>query len=218
MSYLDKIKPGNIQALDVFLEKRKARWHVGTLCYSKDGERFVFEYSDKYIYSKSSIAIGPDIPLTRKKHRSESLFKSFNDRIPSSKNPSYVEYCAQAEISPNETNQIILLATIGRRGPSSFVFEPIYKETVSDEALVAFRKNLNLTVREFSSVFDFSTSTINKIEKQQDKNRGSEAAKRLTILLEFPDVSIYALKKKGGALHQDKKLAAIQYLEQLSKK
>ena len=212
MNYLDKIRPKNVLALDIFLEKRKARWHVGTLCHAKDGKGFAFEYSEKYIYSKSSIAIGPDIPLTRKKHRSEFLFKSFNDRIPSSKNPSYVEYCAQAGISPNESDQIILLATIGRRGPSSFVFEPVYKEIISNDDLITFRKKINLTIREFSTVFDFSTSTLNKIEKNKDK--ASEATKRLKILLEFPDVSIFALMTRGGSLPQDKKIAAIKYLEQ----
>jgi HipA-like protein len=200
MKSTDKLGPQSIEAIQVFLEKRKARWLVGILASGKDGKGFVFEYTDQYLYSKSSIPVGPDIPLTRKKYKSENLFKSFNDRIPSSKNPSYAEYCKVAGISPDENNQIVLLATIGRRGPSSFVFEPIYKEAETAD-LVTFRRNLHLTVREFATVFDFSTATLNKIKKGQGKS--AEAMKRLKIFFAFPEAAIDTIK--GAAVFCRKK-------------
>lgn len=211
MEYINKIKPKYIKELDVFLEKRRTRVYAGRLKYGKERESFVFEYSEKYIYSTGAIPLGPDIPLTKRKHKSKSLFKSFNDRIPSSKNPSYNEYCKEAGISPGEDNQIILLATIGRRGPSSFVFEPVFQETISMEELKEFRKKLGLTIREFAAVFGFSTTTIYKIELGKDNV--SEGTKRLKILIAFPHVSLNALMRNGGMLHENKKIYAIQYLE-----
>ncbi|MCB1107049.1 MAG: hypothetical protein KDK76_03020, partial [Chlamydiia bacterium] len=54
---------------------------------------------------------------------SKSLFVPFLERIPSKNNPSYPEYCQSVGISVDEENVFVLLSTIGRRGPSSFIFE-----------------------------------------------------------------------------------------------
>ena len=48
------------------------------------------------------------------------------DRIPSKENPAYPDYCKSQGISVNETNPIILLIAIGKRGPSTFIFEPVF--------------------------------------------------------------------------------------------
>ena len=116
--------PKNIVGIDIYLEFRKTRRHVGQLkkLNAKD-KCYIFTYDINYMDQPSSIEIGPDLPLTRRVYKSKTMFKSIEDRIPSKGNPSYVEYCEDVGISPTEKDTIILLATIGRRGPSSFVFE-----------------------------------------------------------------------------------------------
>ena len=206
-----------IIAVDVFLELRKTRTYVGRLEESKNNaQEYNFHYDDKYLYSKTAIPLGPDIPLTKKNHRSQNLFKSLNDRIPSSKNPSYKEYCENMGISPKERNQIILLATIGRRGPSSFVFEPVYTDNYSSENVKQFREQLGLTLREFSQLFDFSNKTIQSIEN--DKGAGKESLKRIELYDKFPEVALYEVVKRGGLLHEDKKKSVVEKLEERLKK
>ncbi|MCK5081361.1 MAG: HipA N-terminal domain-containing protein [Spirochaetes bacterium] len=213
MKYQNDLNPQDIRALDVFLENRKTRTYVGRLRHGKSEGSYVFEYSQKYLYSARAIPVGPDIPLIKKRYKKDSLFRSFNDRIPFSKNPSYKVYCKKARVLVTEKNQIILLATIGRRGPSSFVFEPVYKEIRQEGDLGVFRKNLGLTIREFSEVFDFSTKTVHNIES--NKIASGEPNKRLKILVEFPEVSINQLLRNGGVLSEEKRMKAIQYLEGL---
>lgn len=217
-----EINPKSIKALDVFLENRKSRVYVGQLRliekvnnknnkdYSK-GKEFVFEYDNKYLYSKNSIPLGPDIPLTRKINKSNELFKTLNDRIPSSKNPSYKEYCDTMGISTSERNPIILLSTIGKRGPSSFVFEPVYEDNYSVESFLKFRRNLGLTIREFATAFDFSPATIQRIEKDRVGGRW-DSLKRIAIYDRFPEVALYELSIRGGLLHDKKREKVISYL------
>ena len=114
-------------ALEVYLEGRKRRVYVGALTFHKDRDQYHFVYDSKYLKSKKAIPIGPDLSLFKKNLWSEKgkTFPSFADRIPSKSNPAYAEYCRSQGISVNEENIIILLGTIGRRGPSSFIFEPV---------------------------------------------------------------------------------------------
>ncbi len=208
----NKITSKNVAAVDVYLESRKTRTYVGRLTEKKEANQhgYIFQYDDRYLYNKSALPLGPDLPITKKVHQSSFLFKTLNDRIPSSKNPAYEEYCKTMNISPKERNPIVLLATIGRRGPSSFVFEPLYAGDYSSEDLIKFRKNLGLTMREFASVFDFTAATIQRIEK--NKVTGKEALKRIAIYDNFPEVAIQELAKKGGALQDNKREAALVYL------
>jgi HipA-like protein len=210
---LSHSEPKKIVALDVFLELRKTRVYVGRLGVLKkdNNHEYVFHYNNKYIYSKTAIPLGPDLPLTKKIHRSISLFKSLNDRIPSSKNPSYKEYCETMGINPKEKNQIVLLATIGRRGPSSFVFEPVYKSEYGSEDVKRFRKELGLTLREFALVFDFSTKTIQSIEA--DVKAGKDSLKRIAIYDQFPAVALFELTKRAGVLHENKKQDVLERLQ-----
>lgn len=203
-----------IIALDVFLELRKTRIYVGRLEESKrnNNHEFVFHYDDRYIYNKTAIPLGPDIPLTKKNHRSSILFKSLNDRIPSSKNPSYREYCETMGISPRERNPIILLSTIGRRGPSSFVFEPVFKNEYGSQEVKKFRNRLSLTLREFALLFDFSMKTIQSIEA--DKGAGKESLKRIALYDKFPEVALYEATRRIGALHENKKQIVLAKLQE----
>ena len=114
-----------IKAVNVYLERKKTRQYAGQL--TKQNKKFVFEYDKAYRCSNYPIALGPDIPFTKKKHISSKLFPSFEDRIPSKRNPAYPEYCQSVGISPSEKNLLVLLSTIGRRGPSSFIFTPVFE-------------------------------------------------------------------------------------------
>ncbi len=211
----------SIAAVDIYLENRKTRIYVGRLRMTKPQQlsmdpstsenEFVFEYAHKYLYEKNTLPLGPDLPLTKKVHKSSFLFKTLNDRIPSSKNPAYKDYCDAMGISVKDKNPIVLLATIGRRGPSSFVFEPVYEEVYSAEDLKNFRKNLGLTMREFAFVFSFTPATIQRIEA--NIATGKDALKRLAIYDHFPEVAISELEKNGGILQDSRREAALTYLK-----
>ncbi len=208
--------PNDIIGLDVYLEIRRTRRFVGYLERVNNNEKvYVFTYDKHYMSQGTSIEVGPDLPLTKKVFKSKSLFKSIKDRIPSKGNPAYAEYCEDVGISPREKNKIILLATIGRRGPSSFAFEPRYREKVSQESRSKFRNKLDLTIREFSSVFDFSTKTVQKIEKGDLVARDSQ--KRLDTYILFPETAIYDLARFGGSLMPGKRINALTTLEKLQK-
>src|SRR6202022_1252354 len=96
--------------------------------YEKINDRYELTYNKKYAHSKNAIPIGPDLHLFKLHHQSKKgkLFSSFIDRIPEKSNPAYKDYCKAEGISSTEKNPIILLGTIGKRGPSSFIFEPVY--------------------------------------------------------------------------------------------
>ena len=125
------------------------------------------------------------------------------DRIPSRKNPAYQEYCRSVGIDPNEKDLIVLVATIGQRGPSSFVFAPSKKDGVGREDVMRFRNDLKLSVREFSDLFDFSPATIHRIETK--KTSGKDALKRLEVYYLFPEVALHEVKKNGFKINDNKR-------------
>lgn len=185
-----------IIGVEVFLEKRKTRLRVGIL--KRENTKLVFRYDEKYFKSKNIIPLGPEFPLTQREFSSEKLFPSLEDRIPSLQNPAYPEYCLAMGIDPKERDPIILLSTIGRKGPSSFIFYPIFERKVTAENVIKFRESLGLTTREFSAIFEFSQSSLNALER--NRILGNEILKRLEIILNFPDVAFYFLLINGGHL------------------
>ncbi|MFW9878531.1 MAG: HipA N-terminal domain-containing protein [Candidatus Thorarchaeota archaeon] len=198
----------------VFLKKRKTQTLVGRLY--KIDQKFVFTYEDSYLNDKYSIALGPEFPLTQKKFSSDKLFPSLEDRIPSVQNPAYPEYCLAMGIDPNERDPFILLSTVGSKGPSSFIFYPIFKRDISPKEIIEFRNMLGLTTREFAAVFEFSQNSLNAFEK--GRRRGVEILKRLEILLHFPAVALYFLSINSGYLPYEKWLDASEKLKKLAKK
>ena len=191
-----------IQAIDVYLERRKTRQYVGRL--SKKKRQFVFEYEESYRWSGQPIALGPDLPLSEKRHSSLKLFPSFEDRLPSRKNPAYKEYCQDTGISLDEKDSFILLANLGQRGPSSFVFAPVY-ETVSFVAkdLKNFRKSLKLSMREFAGLFDISTAVIYRIEN--GKSSGRQILKKMSDYWKFPQLALDKIRQTGYRITDEKR-------------
>jgi HipA-like protein len=200
-------KFNGIVGVSVFAELRKSRIFVGVL--TKEEAQYKFEYDTVYLHEKNAISIGPELPLTRKTFFSEKLFNSFGDRIPSKHNPAYNEYCAHVGIDTEESNKLILLSTIGHKGASSFIFEPLFKNSLEKEVLINFRKNMNLTVRDFAILFDFSTSSISKIEKGHSS--GKDTLKRVEIYSKFAEVALFEIKKNRTKIHSAtyKKVVAI---------
>ncbi len=178
-------------AVDVYFEKYTSRQYVGRLIYKKN--QFVFCYDDAYLYSGKAIALGPDLPCLKKEHKSKKLFISFEDRIPSRQNPAYKEYCQMTGISPQEKDPLVLLSTIGQKGPSSFVFAPVYDDEFTKEDLNAFRKSLSLSIRDFAKLFDFAPATIHRIE--QGKSSGKDTLKRVELYNLFPEVALYEVNR-----------------------
>jgi hypothetical protein len=85
-----------------------------------EGEQYILKVSQSEY---------PELPVTKRIHKSDHLFSSFADRIPSKKNPAYIKYCEKFGIPFKKEDEIILLSTIGKRDPSSFIFE---QETAED--------------------------------------------------------------------------------------
>lgn len=198
-----------IIGVDIFLEKRRIRLHVGVL--NRINGKLVFTYDTQYFKAKNIIPLGPEFPLTQKQFISERLFPSFEDRIPSLQNPAYPEYCLAMGVDPKERDPIILLSTIGRKGPSSFIFYPIFERKVTTEDVIKFRKLLGLTTREFAAVFEFSQSSLNALER--NRILGSEILKRIEIIFNFPNVALDFLLINGGHLTYEKWIKATNELK-----
>jgi DNA-binding transcriptional regulator YiaG len=196
-----KLPDSEVTTIEVYLERRKSRDYVGRLSRIKGESKpgFEFEYNEAYLLKKNSIPLGPEFPLTKRMFHSKKLFASFEDRIPSRENPAYSEYCESAGVSPNETDPLVLIATIGRRGPSSFVFERVKTNLITGTEIANFRQELSLTIREFAAAFGTSPASIQQLEI--GKGSGKELLKRLEIYIKFPAVALYEVRKNRAALH-----------------
>jgi HipA-like protein len=190
---------GSIKAVDVFLELKRTREYVGQLTFAEG--KYVFIYNDKYLDSANAIPLGPEIPLTQKRYTAEKLFEAFEDRLPSKQNPAYPEYCQMFGIDSNEDNKLILLATIGRKGPSSFIFEPNWGVTFTSKDLKDFRLSLGLSTREFA--YCFSQAAIVRIENNQTD--GHTILKYTELYSKFPEVALYHILRHPSKLHSKKK-------------
>jgi HipA-like protein len=191
--------------LEVFHEGRRRRQLVGTLTYSPRTTRYTFTYDGKYLRQKSAVPLGPEMPLTMPAHHSKpkQLFPSLNDRIPSKENPAYPEYCEAAGIGPSETNTIRLLTGIGRRGPSTFIFEPVY--TFDQDALIAelkeFRQKLGISLWEVAAALDVPYLTMQRIEA--GKSKDTLTMRLLYCYLAFPETARWQLRISGRYVNRE---------------
>ena len=189
------------KAVDVYFEKRKSRHYVGRL--TRQGKKFVFEYDDRYRYSERPLELGPDISIVKKRHTSKTLFPTFADRIPLRENPAYPDYCKDVGISPDEKDPIVLLSTLGQKGPSSFVLAPAPAEpSFGAEDLKKFRKDLKLSIRDFALLFDLSAASVYRVENK--KSSGKSVLKKIELYYNSPRNGLLALKERGALLHEKK--------------
>lgn len=201
--------------LNIFHEGLKRRFFMGQLIYHPKEERYELIYNAPYTHFKSAIPISPDLHLFQLNHFSEKgkLFPAFLDRLPDRENPAYRDYCNSQHISVDEKNNIILLGTIGRRGPSSFIFEPLYYSEFNITDIRKFRDKLKITQHDFALAFDISQSTLQRLESgdSQDIN----TLKRIEMLLSEPTSALWQLKLSGGTVHYTVLQKLINYFNAL---
>ena len=194
-----KIDKSQLQA---FSESRKRRVLVGTLTWESGKNQFEFKYDPKYAKSKTAIPIGKELDLFKKSHISKGkLFPSFADRIPSRENPAYEDYCRSQGISVAESNPIILLISIGKRGPSTFIFEPVFLNSFMHRDVRKFREVLDISIHEWAAAFDFNPPTLQRLES--GKKTDLSTIRRAQIYLEFPNVAMWQLELNSGKIHTE---------------
>ena len=150
-----------IEEINIYSQTRTKRIFVGKLW--REGKKYFFEYGKTYKKLKNALPLGPELPLWKDRVSSNTLFPSFSDRIPSKNNPAYKDYCREWRISENEKDIFILLTTIGRRGPSTFIFEEAFKNEYTASQLKDFRNRLELTQSEFEALFNISHMTLYRL-------------------------------------------------------
>lgn len=184
----------------IFQDGRKRRVLVGELIYQKSEDQYELLYDEKYRRSKRAIPMGPNLELLKRRHVSEKgeLFGVFLDRIPLKDNPAYPDYCESQGISVDENNPIVLLTTIGRRGPSTFIFEPVYISNFSLSECVKLREELGITQHDFAVALDLNVLTLQRLES--GKSQDPQILKRLQIYFEFPEVALWQLRQTGGRI------------------
>jgi HipA-like protein len=193
---------GKVSSVLVYLERRKSRKFVGELTYNFKKHVYVFTYDKAYLRA-NLIPLGPELPLDPRKFTSPTLFEPFIDRLPSRENPAYQEYCAAENIDVNEQDSFVLLTTIGKRGPSSFIFERKKQALMEARELKVFRQELGLTTREFAIAFAIGTKTLISIEK--GRSAGRDVMKRLELYIRFPEVALFEFRRNCAAIHRDKR-------------
>ncbi|MBY0281881.1 MAG: HipA N-terminal domain-containing protein [Alphaproteobacteria bacterium] len=200
MPFYPEFSPENIVGVDVFLERFQTRVYAGKL--EKAKGQFHFCYDNAYLKMKNILSLGPEFPLTRQDFYSAQLFPSFQDRLPDPDNPAYADYCAASGITVATTDPIVLLPTIGKRGPSSFIFEPIYKETFSYADCEKFREKMGLSMQDFALLFDVSLSILQKIKAGEAS--GKDVLKRLEVYARSFEMLLLQINRASKWLHYNK--------------
>jgi DNA-binding XRE family transcriptional regulator len=199
--------------LKIFHESTKRRVLVGELIYHSNQDIYELIYDNTYVHSKNAIPISPEFTLFKLNHRTTKgkIFPFLLDRIPDKSNPAYTDYCKSQGISPNETNPIILLGTIGQRGPSSFIFEPVYHTTFELSDFKKLREQLNITQHDFATAFGINKTTLQRIEAGVSKD--TNTIRFIEIILTFPQVALWQLKQSGQTVHKDVLIKLSRYFQ-----
>ena len=108
-------------------EKSRSYYHIGTLSYYSGLYEFAYtlkEGKDKLDDAlKNGYMIHPAFPDTTKNYRSETLFKAFDRRIPSSDRKDYNEILVDLGLHEWASKMDILRATRGRLASDTYSFE-----------------------------------------------------------------------------------------------
>jgi hypothetical protein len=203
--------------LEVYSEHRRRRLLVGVLTFDAKKRRYRFRYNLRYRLLRGAVPLGPEFDLSEKEivSKNSELFPSLRDRIPSTANPAYAEYCRAAGISANEKNPLVLLGTIGRRGPSSFIFEMLSAGQPGDPVslLKNLKNSLKLSSWDIAQAFDIPELSIQRIlsGKCSDKN----LLALLHVYLSFPEAGLWKLKTNQRKLFSATGQAIQSYLSQM---
>lgn len=210
MNSMLKIDPNRLQILH---ELTRRRIYVGELIYDPKRDVYELRYDKNYVNSKKAIPLGPELDLFKMVHVSKKgqLFPVFLDRIPEKSNPAYKDYCLSQGISQKESNPIILLGSIGARGPSSFVFEHVYKADFSADDIIKIRKDLGVSQYDLATAFGIKEITLQRIESGVGSDQNT--IKLLQIYFSFPDVAFWQLRQTGVRVHSSVLAKLIQYFK-----
>ena len=97
-----------------------------------------------------------------------------------------------------------MLSTIGKRGPSSFIFTPVFEnKDFSTEDLKKFRKELKLSIRDFAKLFDISSASIYRIEN--NKASGKSVLKRIVEYYKHPQTALEKINQTGFQINESKR-------------
>lgn len=188
-----------IHEISVFSQTKSKRDYVGRLW--RENGRFHFEYDRRYQRHKGAVGLGPEFPLHQKNFSNVEIFPSLADRIPSRQNPAYPDYCAQWGIDVEESDPIVLLRTIGRRGPSTFIFESTI-QIVNGNTIQKFREQHGLNQREFAALLGLPQFTVGKLEK--GLVRSIPIMTYVEICMEVPQALKWLVEKRGQYIHDEK--------------
>lgn len=189
-----------INKIHIFSQTKSDRTPMGIL--SRQNGKYYFEYDKSYKNSKKAVALGPEFELWKDSFSSSKLFPSLADRIPSKNNPAYVDYCKQWDINENEDDPFVLLTTIGRRGPSTFVFEA-EPENFDAKSIRTFREKLDLNQREFAKLFHITQTTLSNLESGKTYN--STMGLFIKLCSKIPAALSWLLKERGHSIHDTKR-------------
>ena len=196
----------------VFSQTQNQKVLVGKL--SRKNQKYYFEYDPAYQRKKNSLPLGPEFDLWKSKFVSPKLFPSIADRIPSRQNPAYADYCREWNVDVNENDVFVLLTTIGRRGPSTFVFEPAHQNVYNGENVRSFRKRLGLNHAEFENLIGISHATLVKLETSRSKN--VFYLSQIRLIDEVPAALKWLIEQRGQILHDQKRLKILSSLTKSS--
>jgi len=187
--------------LYIFHELKKRRIYVGELIYDIKHDVYKFIYDKSYLNDKNAIPIGPELTLFKDVHVSKKgqLFPVLLDRIPLKSNPAYKDYCESQGISVDEDNPIILLGNIGKRGPSSFIFESAYIADFSVLNIIKLRQALNISQSDLALSLGIKKVTLQRIESGLSHDVNTN--KLLEIYFNFPEVAIWQLRQRKMWMH-----------------
>jgi HipA-like protein len=191
----------------VFEELRKTKIIVGAL-YREKGA-FYFTYERDYLDRQLATSLGPDLPLGVKPIRSKHFFQSLQDLLPDKNNPAYASYSKKTGVAVDETDVLKLLISVGKRGPSKFVFEEYPDDILpTAEKLRQFREKLQLSQRDFSLLFDIPLISMQQLEKKEGVQKPTRMF--LQLMMDNHKLLKEQIRKRGYLLHQEKLKMLIQ--------
>lgn len=93
----------------------------------------------------------------------------------------------------------IIMRPHSTRGPSTVIFEPVYKSDFSASDIVNMRKTLQLTQHDLAAAFGINQVTLQRIEAgvAHDKN----TLKLLQIYFNFPEAALWQLQQTSACIH-----------------
>lgn len=94
-----------------------------------------------------------------------------------------------------------MLISIGKRGPSTFIFEPVFLNNFTYEDVRKFRESLDISIHEWAAAFDFNPPTLQRLES--GKKTDLSTIRRAQIYLEFPEAAMWQLELNSGKIHAE---------------